>query len=143
MKIAICASLDFNKEIGEIAEQLIKQGHEVLIPETSAMIFNGDISFEQIMKEKENGEIYERIIDQDAIKCHYLKIKESDAILVLNYDKKGINNYIGASTFLEIGFAHILGKKIFLLNDVPDMLHKDEIRGMQPVVLRGDLSKIN
>ena len=43
---------------------------------------------------------------------------------------------------LEMGFAHVLGKKIFLLNGIPDMHYKDEIRAMQPVVLDGDLNGI-
>ena len=39
----------------------------------------------------------------------------ADAVLVLNYDKKGIKNYIGGNTLMEIGFAHVLNQKIFLL----------------------------
>lgn len=34
----------------------------------------------------------------------------SDAILVLNYDKKGIKNYIGGNTLMEMGFAHVHDK---------------------------------
>ena len=68
------------------------------------------------------------------------KIEKCDAILVLNYDKKGIVNYIGGNTFLEIGLAFWLGKKIFLLHPIPEMDYKAEMHAMQPVVLQGDLS---
>ena len=60
----------------------------------------------------------------------------------MNYEKRGIKNYIGGNVFLEIGFAHVLGKKIFLLNEIPDMFYKDEIESMDPIVLKGNLNKI-
>ena len=72
------------------------------------------------------------------------KIKKSDAILVLNYDRKGIKNYIGGNTFLEIGFAHVLDKKIYLLNPIPDInFYKEEIEAIHPEILYGDVGKIN
>jgi hypothetical protein len=43
------------------------------------------------------------------------KIAKSDAILVLNFDDERGRGWIGANTFLEIGFAHVLGKKIFVV----------------------------
>lgn len=69
-------------------------------------------------------------------------IKEMDAVLVLNYTKNGIQNYIGGATFLEMYDAFRLDKKIFMMNDIPDLLLKDEIIGFNPVVINGDLSKI-
>jgi hypothetical protein len=40
-----------------------------------------------------------------------------------------------------MAFAHVLGKRIFLLNSIP-MSYTDEIRCMDPVVINGDLSGI-
>jgi len=142
MKIAICASLSFTNEIRDIKERLIKNGHEVFMPNTSDMIYNGEVTLEQIEKEKETGAIVDRAIKQDAIKDHFEKIKNADAILVCNYDKRGIKNYIGGNVFLEIGFAHILNKKIFLLNPIPEVNYKEEILVTQPIILNGDLTKI-
>jgi hypothetical protein len=142
MKIAICASLDFVPKIKDSSDQLTKLGHEVTIPQTAEMILNGKVTFDQIMKEKGNGEISNRAIKQGSFKYYFEKIKEVDAILILNFEKRGIEGYIGGNTFLEMGFAHILNKKIFLLNKIPEMLYRDEIKAMQPVVLNGDLSKI-
>ena len=62
--------------------------------------------------------------------------------MVVNVNKKGILNYIGGNSFLEMGFAHILNKPIFILNEIPEMIYTDEILAMQPVVLNGDLLKI-
>jgi hypothetical protein len=142
MKIVICSSLDFTNEIKEIAKKLVQKGHEVVIPLTSKKILNGEITLEQIRKEKESGEIVKRAIKDNVIKYYFEKIKEADAILVLNFEKKGIQNYIGGNVFLEMGFAHVLGKKIFLLNDIPEVPYKNEIKIMQPIILKGDLSKI-
>ena len=75
--------------------------------------------------------------------CHFKEIKKSDAILVLNYDKKGIKNYVGGNVLIEMAFAYILDKKIFMLNPVPEMSYADEIFAMKPVVLNGNLKKIN
>lgn len=142
MKIVICASLDFSNEIGKVAEKLTQKGHEVIIPKTSEMILDGQLTLEQIKKEKENGQITERAKKLNAIKLHFFNIKKGDVILVLNYTKKGIKNYIGPNTFLEMGFAHVLNKKIFLLNKIPDMLLKDEIKVMEPIIINGNLDKI-
>lgn len=142
MKISICGSLDFIPEMKKSADQLVKLGHQVLLPKSAEMVLAGETTVEEIKEDNESGKGAERKIKIDAIKRHYKKIAESDAILVLNYTKKGVENYIGGNTFLEMGFAHVLDKKIFLLNPIPQMLYTDEVKAMTPVVLNGDLSKI-
>ena len=66
-----------------------------------------------------------------------------DAVLVLNYDKekngKVYKNYIGGATFLEMYDAFRFGKKIFLMNDIPEGMLFDEIEGFGPVVLKENL----
>lgn len=80
---------------------------------------------------------------RDAIRAHWHVIKECDAILVLNYDKNDIQNHIGGNTFLEMGFAHVLDKKIFLLNPPPENCpYITEILAMKPFVINGELSKL-
>jgi len=41
-----------------------------------------------------------------------------------------------------MGFAHVLSKPIYLYNDIPNTSYTDELVAMQPVVLNGDLLKI-
>jgi|SRR3989344_1527642 len=135
MKITICASLSFVKEMKKVFDELRKLNHEVLLPKTAERILNGELSQEQINKDKGTKAFSESIIKNDAIRIHYTKIKDSDGILVLNYNKNGIKNYIGCAVFLEIGFAHILNKKIFLLNEIPNINYKEEIIAMQPIIL--------
>jgi len=43
-------------------------------------------------------------------KQFFRDINETDVLFVANYEKKGVNGYIGAETFAELGFA--LAKKL-------------------------------
>lgn len=143
MKIAICGSLDFTHEIKKIADELIKIGFEVQIPISAEKILRGEFSLAEIKQEKENGKFADRAIKYDSIRAYWPIINTSSGILVVNFDKHNIQNYIGGNTFLEMGFAHILNKPIYLLNDIPIMIYTDEIRAMQPIIINGNLLKIN
>ncbi|MBZ9577670.1 hypothetical protein KJA13_01390 [Patescibacteria group bacterium] len=144
MKIVICASIDFTRKIKEMADMLLRQGHEVEIPFYSQKILDGEVSLEEFLRIKQkDGDIdFRKKAEEDLIKRYFRLIKDSDAALVVNIDKKGIKNYIGGNTFLEMGFAYVLNKKIFLLNDIPEVPYKDEILAMEPIIINGDLGKI-
>lgn len=132
----------------ELKSVLEKEGHTVLHPEMEFEMKGDDTSVGAYFDR--NGGINAFPLDHDvwkkkgeAITKHFRKIDESDAILVTNYEKKGVDNYIGGNTFLEIGYAFGTGKKIFILNSLPkESAYKEEILGMQPILLNGDLSKL-
>lgn len=132
MKIAICASISMRDDIIRVKQELEALGHIVDIPEG---IKNPTLFNRENFSEKTNDKI-----QHDLIRKHYNVIKENDAILVVNSDKNGIKGYIGGNTFLEMGFAFILNKKIFCLNQLPNLPYTSEIVGMQPVVLDGNLN---
>lgn len=137
MTIAICGSMKFHREMREVKKTLETMGHAALVPK-SIELFDRDGFIHPTADE-------ERIaakIEHDFIREHFRKIEQSDAILVLNYDNKGIANYIGGNTFLEMGLAFWLGKKILLLHPIPEMDYKTEMHAMQPIVLHGDLKNI-
>ena len=73
-------------------------------------------------------------------------IGDIDAVLVLNYSKEkdGIlyDNYIGASTFLEMYEAFMQNKKIYMFSSYPNNMLLDEIKGFDPILINGDLSLI-
>jgi len=135
MKIAIIASMAFSKEMMKLKEELTKKNHSVILPRLTEEF--AETNFKETREESVNNKI-----KYNLLKYYFEKIKESDAILVANYTKENIRNYIGGNTFLEMGFAHVLDKKIFLLNGVPDMLYSDEIKAMKPIVLDEDLEKV-
>lgn len=110
---------------------------------------NGEMIFEEYLMQKKisDGDILLRQNENvDMIERYWNFIKNSDAILVLNLEKRGVNGYIGGSTLMEMGFAYGYGKKIFLFNPIPQkserMHYTDEIIDMDPVVIDGDLNKI-
>ncbi len=137
VKITICGSMSFAHEMQDVATKLQEQGHQVYLPEgTLAYASLGAdlaaIAEDAALKRK-----------KDLIRRHHALIRDSDAILVVNQDRGGIKNYLGANSFLEIGFAHVLHKKIFLLNAVPEIAFcRPEIEAMQPTVIYGDLSRV-
>ena len=146
MEITICSSVDFTPKIIEIKKQLEERGHKVNIPYFTEKIINGEVSYEDYMNKKnQSGDIGLRDTqDIDLIKRHEGLIKNSEAILVLNIEKKGIKNYIGGSTLMEMGFAYIQDKKIYLYNPIPErserMHYVDEIIDMKPIILNQDLN---
>ena len=138
MKIAICGSMTFWQEMRAIKDGLEILGHEVLVPKD---LYSDDIPIEARTDVTDEEKITAKI-EYDFIREHFRKIEESDAILVLNYEKKGMYGYIGGNTFLEMGHAYGLGKKIYLLNAVPDMNYSIEMYSMKPIVIDSDLTKI-
>lgn len=142
MKIIILASIQFTPKIKELKERLEKEGHIIEIPITSKKIINWELTLEEFYKENNSWEWDKRKINDNVIKKFYEKIKKCDAVLVLNITKNDIENYIGWNTFLEMWFAYVLNKKIFLFNDIPNMHYSDEIKAMLPIVINWDLSKV-
>ncbi len=146
MKITISGSIAFYDEMLEIKKRLESLNHEVKLPPVDVKDENGNIISvkEYYNKRKaetnENSWIWAR--KNEAMKEHLSKVEWADAILVLNYDKKGVKNYVGGNTLLEMGVAFHLGKKMFLLNNIPDLSYKEEILGMKPIVINGDFGKI-
>jgi len=142
VRIVVCGSLDFTREIGKIRKSLLKMGFEVVVPKTSRDVLDGELSLERVLAEKQSGEIVGRAREVDPLNYYYREIMDSDCVLVLNLDKDGVEGYVGGNTLIEMGFAYVLDKEIYLWKDVPDMGYTDEILLMEPEVLGGDLSKL-
>jgi hypothetical protein len=140
MKITICGSVTFRKEMLDIKNKLNNLGHEGIMHQVMEDLALGRNP--ELMKRVENNHAQVKR-EGNFIKWYHDSIKNSDAILVLNYDKNGIESYIGGNVLMEIGFAHVNDKKIFLLNPIPEKVsYSDEIKAMVDVILDGDLNKI-
>ena len=133
MVITICMSMSLRHRLPEVCRTLEAAGHEVLTP-----VDTREFDYESA-NDRERADLKR---DRDLIRTHYEKIKQSDAILVLNEDLPGRPNYIGANSFLEMGFAHILNIPIFLIQPVPESPYRSEMLAMDPIILNGDLSRI-
>lgn len=150
MKITICGSIAFQNEILSLKEKLEEMGHEIGIWSFEVKDKNGKfISVQEYYKirQKVRGGVddnQEWVWNRkaEAIMEHFNKIVWSDVILVANYDKKDIKGYVGGNSLMEMGVAFFLKKKIYLLNEIPEISYKEEILGMKPIILNGDLNKI-
>lgn len=134
--IAICGSMKFAKEMEEWRKKLEAKGFNVFVPS----------GIKDLSGYKEAGSTIKatkRKIENDYIRSHYKCIKQSEGVLILNYDKNDIKNYIGGNSLMEMGFAFSLNRDIFLLYKSPNISYKSEIDAMQPVVIDEKIDKIS
>ena len=139
MKILLVCSTSFYDRIPPIREYLTSKGYELVMPNCyDAPVTNED-------NKKMSEEEYYKFFQQMYLDSRN-NVGNVDAILVLNYTKvkngEEYPNYIGASTFLEMYEACMQNKKIYILNDYPDNMLLDEIKGFHPIVLKGNLDLI-
>ena len=128
--------MQFHREMEAMRKRLQARGFTVLVPADLDHIENN----ESYMTNDEDK--ISTKIEFDFIREHFKKIEQADAIPILNYEKKGIAGYIGGNTFLEMGYAFGLDKKVYLLHPIPEMDYKTEMYAIQPIILDGDLEKI-
>lgn len=146
MNITICGSIAFYDEMLDVKEKLEQLGHCVELPPSEVKDENGNVlsvkDYYSMRKAETSDTSWMWDQKEEAMRVHFQKVEWSDAVLILNYNKNNISNYIGANTLLEMGLAFHLNKKLFLLNSVPEIGYKEEILGMKPIVLNNDLIKI-
>ena len=134
MLITICMSMLLSERLPALCAALEAAGHEVLTPvDTENFDYVGASTVERAAQKREH----------DLIREHWRKIQRSDAILVVNEDLPGRPRHIGGNTFLEMGFAHVLELPIYLMQPPPDTSYASEMLVMDPIVLHGDLSRID
>ena len=139
MKILIICSKKFYDRIPQIKASLERKNIEVYLPNCyDDPVTNED---NKLMSDEEYLDFFRSMYYESRD-----KIAEVDAILVLNYTKVkngvSLDNYIGASTFLEMYEAFMNGKKIFMMNDYPDNMLYDEIKGFGPIIINGNVDLV-
>jgi hypothetical protein len=139
MKVALCHSfynMDLVEKAIEIKDMLTKMGHKVF---TAPFLEISAVDLQNLLSDKE----YVDRTKPKLIKKHFDNILESDAILVINLKKDGMENYIGGNTFAEIMFAFYNNKKIFFFNPIPEIeIFNDEVKAVKPIVINGNLNLI-
>ncbi len=144
MKITICSSAFFTKETYEVKQRLEEKGHEVFVYPQEVEV-NGKVVHVTDYYEMRKNNLTSDLLKTKTklINKHIEKIKDSDAILVLNFDKDGKDGYIGGNTFLEMGIAYYLNKQIFVLKKPSENLpYFEEIMALNPVIINENLEEI-
>lgn len=133
-KIVLSGSMKLINHMEQYGEHLKEKGFEVVLPREDGWqaLMTGDASAEDISAYKKyvSRRHFDAIADPD-----------TDALLVANEPKNGVENYIGANTFAEIAIAFYFQKKIYLLHDYYEPF-LDELRAWDAVVLGGDIEKL-
>jgi len=137
-KIFLCASMNFYQELVKIETDLVACGFEVDIPVSAkTMKSKNDFEvahFKGVFTSAQKGQF---------IKENFANIAKSDAILVINNEKNGIQGYIGANVLMEIGLAFYLNKQIYIWNEYPaDSPYKEELLAFNVQVINQDITKI-
>lgn len=142
MKIYVLGSTTFMKEMVNAKNQLRELGYDGWIHPHYEAFVRGEKQDQ--LRRAANGEFAAVKRENNYLRVHYKHILESDAVLIVNLEKKGIKNYIGGNVLIEMGQAYVNDKTIFLLNGIPtDVPYTDEIECMDPVCLHGDLKNIS
>ncbi len=149
MKITLVGSMIFLEKMNEIKSQLEAFGYDVVAPElTQEEIETGADTFMDyidsrggVEKVLPDNEIWK--IKEQGMLEYKDKIDQTDILLVCNFDKGEKKNRIGDNTFMEMGYAFFTGKKIYVLQGPPYGDDKiEEVLGMRPVFLNGELKKL-
>ena len=140
MKVFVACSKWSYKFIPYVKNKLEELGHEVILPN-----YYDDPLIEERIKKFGTTKEHEDFC-RVSFEISRQKSNDSDCILVLNMDKEtedGIfYNYIGGSTLLEMYDSYLLNHPIYLYNDIPFNILRDEVIGMKPIVINGNLKKI-
>ena len=136
--IFLAASMSFYKELIDVERQLEEKGFNVIIPVSA-----------QLMKKTNDFDVthYKGVQTNEQkgqyIMTNFEKIAQSDAILVINNIKNGIEGYIGANVLMEIGLAFYLKKNIYIWNQIKeDASYIEELLAFNVVYINNDLDKI-
>ena len=137
MKIMICGSMSFAKEMVELQKQLQDLGYSVSVPSDTELHLEKPGFVDDLDKDMEH------IVANNVMRECFNLLAASDAVIFLNLPKNGIDGYMGASALMEIGLAYYLKKKIYLMYPHPDPhQHRwaHEVASLQPTILNGDVS---
>ena len=128
MTILVHASLDKKSEMLNAKKVIESFGkHTVMLPELTR--------YQHIRDEEGNDELFTQIKNR-LTNDNIHNVEAADALLILNYTHRGITNYVGGNSFLEMIIAYYLHKPIFLLNDIPEgMTYTEEIKSLYPVII--------
>jgi hypothetical protein len=140
--ITICSSASFYQHAVDVQEQLEDMGYKVIIPAVATrMKESGDFEITHYKTWFGDSNDYHK--KTALMRGHFAEIATGDAILVLNYEKHGTDNYIGGNVLMEMAIALYLNKPIFILNELPKVSgFLEEIIGLNPTLLHGDIGRL-
>lgn len=139
MKLMISGSMTFAHDMIDLKQKLKELGHTVVLPIGMEPHLNDSTFVDNLDKN------LAFCIEDDVMLRNFKQIEDQEGILVFNKEKNNTPGYMGISTLMECAIARYLGKKVFIMYDIPDYnTHRwaHEVTIMQPTFLHGNLEKI-
>jgi hypothetical protein len=133
-RVVVCGSMAFEREMADIASRLCEIGVPAICPD-----FDDPAVINARASDVEGYRAYKREVSLR----HFRKIldPQTTGIVVANHEKRGKPSYIGPNTFAEIAVAFAHGRKIWLLEGIPDQ-YEDELTAWGAVDSAGDLGVV-
>ncbi len=130
-KVVLCGSMTFYGDMLRVRDRLSEARIASWLP---------DAEDERMMALRQDE--YERFKRRVSL-AHLRRVRHRSAfaVVVLNLDKQGVQDYIGPSTFAEIAMATAFGKRVYLLGDYP-RVYADELIAWGSTALNGQLDKL-
>jgi hypothetical protein len=130
-RIVLCGSMSFYNVMLQFQMKLRANGAACIVPEPEDEI--------KPLLSPSQFEDFKRKVSFSYLK----KIRDprTFGIFVINLDKYGVKNYIGANTFAEIAVAFVQTKKIYLLQNYPSM-YEEELAAWGVVPLNGCVNRV-
>lgn len=128
-KLLIHASLDFADKMVSANNYIENnfKNYKVILPELTR--------YQHIRDIEGDDETFTKIKNRLTIE-NMGNVESCDVLLILNYSHRGIENYVGGNSFVEMCIAFYLKKPIYLLNDIPEyMPYTEEIKSFFPQVV--------
>ncbi|HEV7453702.1 MAG TPA: hypothetical protein VGO07_00415 [Candidatus Saccharimonadales bacterium] len=140
--VTICSSCNFYRQANDVKDQLEKLGVDVIVPKLATkMKESGDYEVSHYKTWFADPNDYGK--KGELMRAHFDEVEKADAILVLNYEKHGKQNYIGPNVLMEMALAFHMDKPIFIINEYPeDTPFEEELKGMTPVLLHGKIEDL-
>ncbi|HVC36372.1 MAG TPA: hypothetical protein VNE40_02930 [Candidatus Dormibacteraeota bacterium] len=140
--ITICSSANFYRQAVDIQTQLEKLSYKTIIPATAERMKKSD-DFDVSHYKTWFGDKNDYHQKTALMERHFAEIEKGEAILVLNYEKHGVANYIGGNVLMEMAIAFYLKKPIFILNEIPEeSSFLEELIGLNPIILHGKVNRL-
>jgi hypothetical protein len=140
--IAVCSSANFYRQAVDVQTELEARGYKAIIPiNAERMKESGDFDPSHYRTWLKDANDYHK--KTALMRLHFTEIEKADSILVLNFEKHGVDNYIGGNVLIEMALAFYLHKPVYIFNDIPkESPFLEEIIAMQPIVMHGDINKL-
>lgn len=128
MKVLVHASLDLKEDM-VIAKKYIEE-------KTNAIVILPELTRYQDIRDVDGDDETFTKIKNRLTKDNFRNVEICDFLLILNNTHRGVENYIGGNSFMEMVVAFYLKKPIFLLNPIPEnMPYTEEIKSLYPIVI--------